>query len=505
MGIAKKYNYNHPKRNQGDPRIHPDWEKWLKKEYYCKLDGHGYSCPECKYWWTCIIQLFDCHTLVSYMGDREVKNLTKKNEVKDLDGAEIVMLPIRAIRPNKFNCNVMDDAEYNAMKNDMKLMANPEGMAAVVVRELDKPEGKIEYEIIDGEHRHRAAGEINWKKIKTLMFTKEKMTQNQALILNFRINMQRGSHDPYKEAKFFNYLVEDQKKTQDEVAKLVNVNRSTVNKRISILKIDPGVFKGVPHGTVVPVSVLEIVAQAPTKKGQADLLKNHKRGSSVRDLEANVKYQKQKHQEDLELKALRKRVKFPKCPKCKKPVVEEVSPYWHKGKVKLLCCSQYTWDGHFWDPETGEQKKEPTTASSGTTRQKRTTLTRVFRSPQKQEAILKAARKAAKKAVIAYIDNARSLEMILPSDGSGTWYGENEISFKVGVGVNICMKSDQGHLNIRTEYKAYKDKINNSKVEVVRPEVTATRGTKAAENLFDKLMNGLLTFDRSKKKKGKKQ
>lgn len=495
MGIAKKYGYNHPKQDRGDPRQHPDWNKWLERKYYCKLDGHGYNCPDCKYWYTCIMQLYSA----SYIMECEIVD---NNKLKDLDGAEIVMLPIKAIRPNKFNCNVMDDAEYNAMKNDMKLMANPEGMAAVVVRELDKPEGKIEYEIIDGEHRHRAAGEINWKKIKTLMFTKEKMTQNQALILNFRINMQRGSHDPYKEAKFFNYLVEDQKKTQDEVAKLVNVNRSTVNKRISILKIDPGVFKGVPHGTVVPVSVLEIVAQAPTKKGQAELLKNHKRGSSVRDLEANVKYQKREHEAELELKALRKRVKYPKCPKCRKPVVEEVSPYWHKGKVKLLCCSQYTWDGHFWDPETGEQKMEPDNRPKGSSGGvKRTTLTRIFRTPYKQDPILIAARKAAKMAVIAYIDQARSLKLVLPGNN---WYGENEISFEVGVGVNVSMKSDQGHLRIRTERKEYKDKINYSKVEVVRPEVTKDRGTKAAERLFDKFMNGLLTFDRSKKKKGKK-
>ena len=47
--------------------------------------------------------------------------MTKNNEVKDLDGAQIVMLPIKAIRPNEFNCNVMDDKEYNAMKKVMIL------------------------------------------------------------------------------------------------------------------------------------------------------------------------------------------------------------------------------------------------------------------------------------------------------------------------------------------------------------------------------------------------
>ena len=46
------------------PSQHPDWERWnegkssVGRGYYCKLDGHGTQCPDCKYRKTCIMRIW---------------------------------------------------------------------------------------------------------------------------------------------------------------------------------------------------------------------------------------------------------------------------------------------------------------------------------------------------------------------------------------------------------------------------------------------------------------
>ena len=317
--------------------------------------------------------------------------------------------------------------------------------------------------------------------------------------------MQRGTHDPYKEAKFFNYLVQDQKITQNKVAKLVNVNRSTVNKRISILKIEPEAFKGVPHGTDTPISVLEVVAQAPTAEDQKDILmKFHKYSWNVRSLETDVKQKKHYYEKLQKFIAERdKSAKFKNCPVCKKLAEGKDNPWWADHGRKLYYCEN---EKHFWDPKTGEIN-QPDMDDDDITTTERKALTndtnrmiRCFRSPYKKQEVIVAVRKALKKLVNAHIDQCTMLEMHLDGDR----WGDNYFHFKTYYGVNLTITADQGRLSITSTEKPYKDGENKSKVDVFSPEVTKKQGTKKAEKMFDMLMNGLLTFaDKSKKKMGK--
>jgi len=443
--------------------------------------------------------------------------MVKKDEnLKDLEGAEIELLPVDEIRPNGFNCNVMDEVEYNALVKDMKKIGHPDGMAAVIVRQLHpnairkKGKTKIKYEIIDGEHRWKAAGELGWTQIKTLMFSHDKITQTQALILNFKINRQRGSHDPFKEARFFNYLADIEKMTQKDIAKLLNVNRTTVNKRISIVKIDRKILEKVPHGTDSPVSVLEIVAQGPTEEDQFELLKEyHQWNYTVSQLEGTLKRKKHEFEQQQKFIAERdKSAKFKNCPKCKKLAIGKSSDgrynceNWHEWNPKtgeLYDEDDDDWEDE-WDDEDDEDHGDLSVSEFQATEDDSKKLIRCFRSPYHEEDVVKAIKKAFKKAMNTYIDHATGIDI---HQDYGSYYGST-VYFNTRYGVNLAINSDQGRLVVKAQNKDYKFGDANMKVDVSTPTVTAKHGTSKGEELFEQLMKGLLTFNEVGEKKKKK-
>ena len=87
MKIAVKFGYNHPKKDQGNPKKHPDWLKWKNKEnggashhkgYYCKLNGQGNMCSDCGYWYDCIMQQYSYGYLYESLNHNQNKTIQSK-------------------------------------------------------------------------------------------------------------------------------------------------------------------------------------------------------------------------------------------------------------------------------------------------------------------------------------------------------------------------------------------------------------------------------------------
>lgn len=95
---------------------------------------------------------------------------------------EIVYVPIDFVKPNSYNPNRQEDREFELLKQSMR----EDGFTAPIVVQKDTNE------IVDGEHRWRAARDIGIKEIPVVYTT---MTLEQMRISTLRHNRATGSED----------------------------------------------------------------------------------------------------------------------------------------------------------------------------------------------------------------------------------------------------------------------------------------------------------------------
>lgn len=121
----------------------------------------------------------------------------------------------------------------------------------VVVRRrqgaLGAGEGEIPYELICGERRLKAASLSGLEKIPAIV--KEAAAED---LLEWALveNIQREDLNPLEEARAFERLVMERALSQEEVAKRVGKNRTTVTNAIRLLRLPDEVLKLVRDGSL---------------------------------------------------------------------------------------------------------------------------------------------------------------------------------------------------------------------------------------------------------------
>jgi ParB/RepB/Spo0J family partition protein len=288
------------------------------------------------------------------------------------------------IQPNRFNPNVMQDEEFQALKKDMQVHG-PVGIDPVLVSPfnafyLSETKSRDDYVIIDGEHRWKAAKELLWDKVRCEI---REVDEEEAKGICYRKNKDRGTIDPFKEAALFKSELEVGL-GQKEIAEKFLVDASTVSHRLSLLKLESEVVTQVnvlPRGTL-SASHLEVIAtlQPPDQKkvieDQAREFKNCGRISSVSSLSDQAERIREQRKMEAKLHEALKTAKYPKCLKCKAP----------PGRINFqglpwVNCSANSWDSeHTWNIETGKPKYEPVRVREGLDKQKRPEFSRVIRS-----------------------------------------------------------------------------------------------------------------------------
>jgi len=107
------------------------------------------------------------------------------------------------------------------------------------------PKGKKGYELIAGERRWRAAKIAGLDSVPVIV---KEVDDREALALSLVENLQRENLNPIEEADAYHLLLTDFSFTQDEVAKKVGKNRSTVANILRLLKLPEEVKKQVRSG-----------------------------------------------------------------------------------------------------------------------------------------------------------------------------------------------------------------------------------------------------------------
>jgi ParB family transcriptional regulator, chromosome partitioning protein len=172
-----------------------------------------------------------------------------------------------------------DEAKLEELKASIKEKGV---LQPILVRQ--KGEG---FEVVAGERRLRAVRSLHLEEIPAII---KKLTDQETLVIALIENIQRQELNPIEEAQAYQKLVEDFQYTQEEVAKSVGKDRSTVANMMRVLRLPEDMQKSIydneisfGHGRAL------LSVEDPAFRKQL-FEKTLTKGWSVRELENKVRH-----------------------------------------------------------------------------------------------------------------------------------------------------------------------------------------------------------------------
>ncbi|MCI5141345.1 MAG: ParB/RepB/Spo0J family partition protein, partial [Candidatus Electrothrix sp. ATG1] len=148
-----------------------------------------------------------------------------------------------------FLCDIEDiDANPHQPRSDfdeekLKLLAESIRERGIIQPLLVSSSGDNRYQLIAGERRLRAARLIGEEEVPVVLI--EAGSDDETLELALIENIQRQDLNPIEEAVAYARLIEEFRLTQEEVARKVGRNRSTVTNTLRLLKLPEALQKDV--------------------------------------------------------------------------------------------------------------------------------------------------------------------------------------------------------------------------------------------------------------------
>lgn len=154
----------------------------------------------------------------------------------------------------------------------------------IIVRESELLSGT--YEIIAGERRWRAAKMAGLTEIPAIVFDGDELKAAQVAMIE---NIQREDLNPVEEAMGYGALIERFGLTQDQVAKQVGKNRSTIANMLRLLELPTEVLEMLREGDLTTGHARALLALSSEEQIIDTAKLAFERELSVRDVEALVK------------------------------------------------------------------------------------------------------------------------------------------------------------------------------------------------------------------------
>jgi ParB family chromosome partitioning protein len=117
---------------------------------------------------------------------------------------EKLVVPIDKIMPNRWNPNYMDKRQFEKLGASMEEYGF---VGSTIVRKVNH--STCDYEILDGEHRWKAAKEKGYTEMAVECF-KDKVSDEDAQVMTILYNNLRGQDDVFKRAKILEALSDKQ-------------------------------------------------------------------------------------------------------------------------------------------------------------------------------------------------------------------------------------------------------------------------------------------------------
>ncbi|NOT29110.1 MAG: ParB/RepB/Spo0J family partition protein [Planctomycetes bacterium] len=188
-------------------------------------------------------------------------------------------VPLAKIRPNPFQPRKTFGPEsLTELQESIKLHGV---MQPVVLRSA--PGG---YELIAGERRFRACQALGLQSIPAVI--RDGVPDQAMLELALVENLQRADLDPIEKAKGFRQLM-DQGLTQEELARRVGMQRSTVANFLRLLELSEAVQRVVTEGLLSMGHARALLGLSDSRRQEELCALAVRRGLSVRDVELRVR------------------------------------------------------------------------------------------------------------------------------------------------------------------------------------------------------------------------
>lgn len=197
--------------------------------------------------------------------------------------AELMHLPVTRVRPNPYQPRQHFDEER---LHELAASLKTQGLLQpVVVRPQDDG-----YELIAGERRWRAAQIAGLETIPALI---KRASDEEVLGLALLENLQREDLNPLEEARAYQRLQVDFQLRQEDVARYVGKDRSSVANALRLLKLPPILQEDLEAGRLTmghARALLALESEAEQLRLREQILAGE---LSVRETEARVRTQKQ--------------------------------------------------------------------------------------------------------------------------------------------------------------------------------------------------------------------
>jgi ParB family chromosome partitioning protein len=157
--------------------------------------------------------------------------------------ADTRRVPLSAIVPNGAQPRrIFSDAELAELAASIRENGL---LQPLVVRPIASAPGR--FELIVGERRYRAVTSLGWDDVPVVV---RDATDETVLVLALVENLQREALNALEEAEGYLALTEKYSLSQQDIAKAVGKDRSTVANSMRLLKLPPSVRKLVEDGSL---------------------------------------------------------------------------------------------------------------------------------------------------------------------------------------------------------------------------------------------------------------
>lgn len=213
-----------------------------------------------------------------FSDDNLLDNVIKKDDKKNKELETVVELKIVDVEPMKDQPRkVFDEEKLEELANSIK--ENGVIQPILVVKNDDG------YAIVAGERRWRAAKKAGLKKIPAIIKNYDESKKKQVALIE---NIQREDLNIVEVAHAIKELMEIEKCSQSEVAKVTGKNISTISNIVRLLKLPDEILQYVLDGKLVEGQARALLA-LDSKKRQLEIAnKAIEKKLTVRDVEKLV-------------------------------------------------------------------------------------------------------------------------------------------------------------------------------------------------------------------------
>lgn len=166
-------------------------------------------------------------------GDGGLVDFLKSGEDADLDRQEIVSLSVSLVDSNPWQPREQFDSKET---RELAESIRDHGLLQPIVVRADGDR----YQLIAGERRFRAAMHLKWTHIPAVIVAANDREMAELAIIE---NLQRKDLNPIEKALSFQNYIEQNRCSQEELARRLNLDRSTIANFLRLLDLPDGVQK----------------------------------------------------------------------------------------------------------------------------------------------------------------------------------------------------------------------------------------------------------------------